>query len=229
LAAILSAIALGLAVFLLPESLHAKSRSAGNRFRLSGIRQTFSIPGVPSILLLIFIVVFSFAGFETTLSLLLKGPMFDFTWKQLCATLALIGLTLAIIQGGVVRPLYKRFAETPMALMGTGLEVVGFVGVALAVWWTSVPAFFASLLLVVAGFSFIQPSVHSLLSRQAPDDVQGVVLGTGQSVNALARIFGSALAIPMFKWNFLAPYLMAAVLLGIAGLVLRITWGRRSH
>jgi len=229
LAAILSAIALGLAVFLLPESLHARSRSAADRFRLSGVRATLAIAGVPSILLLIFIVVFSFAGFETTLSLLLKGPMFDFTWRQLCATLALIGLTLAIIQGGVVRPLYKRLSEVPMAMIGTGLEVLGFLGVALAVSWSSIPGFFAALILVVAGFSFIQPSVHSLLSRQAPDDVQGVVLGTGQSVNALARIFGSALAIPMFKWNLLAPYLMAAVLLGIAGLVLRITWGRRSH
>lgn len=222
LAAILSAAALGLAVFLLPESLHARSAKASERFDWSGLRQTFSIPGVPAILLLIFVVVFSFAGFETTLSLLLKGELFDFTWKELCATLALIGLVLAVFQGGVVRPLYKRFSEVTMATIGSVLEVVGFLGVAWAVSQVSLVGFFTALVFVVAGFSFIQPSIHSLLSRQAPEDVQGVVLGTGQSVNALARIFGAGLAIPMFQWYSLAPYLLAAFLLVVAGGLLRM-------
>jgi dipeptide/tripeptide permease len=107
--------------------------------------------------------------------------------------------------------------------MAWGAVTLGFALVAWAVHAQSLPGFFASLLLVVAGFSFIQPSVHSLLSRQAPEHRQGVVLGTGQSVNAMARIFGAALAIPLFKWNLLAPYLIAAGLLIVAGLLLRQT------
>ncbi len=229
LAAILSGIAFVMAVFLLPESLRPGSAAASERFRLAGIRETFQIPGVPAILLLIFVVVFSFAGFETTLSLLLKGELFDFTWRELCLTLALIGFALALIQGGVVRPLYKRLSEGTMATWGSVMQVLGFALVAWAVHAQSLPGFFASLLLVVAGFSFIQPSVHSLLSRQAPEHRQGVVLGTGQSVNALARIFGAALAIPLFKWNLLAPYLIAAVLLIVAGLLLRRTLPRLAQ
>ncbi len=223
-AAILSAVALIMAAFMLPESLRKsstdKSESVTNRFRLSGIRDACRIPGVPAILLLIFMVVFSFAGFETTLSLLLASELFNFNLKELCITFALIGFTLAIIQGGVVRPLYKRLGEVPMASIGTVLEVIGFAAVAWAVHQASLWGFFASLVLVVAGFSFIQPSVNSLLSRQAPENVQGVVLGTGQSVNALGRIFGSAVAIPLLMWNQLAPFVIAAILIGLSGLLL---------
>jgi len=223
-AAILSAVALIMAAFMLPESLRKssadKSESVTNRFRLSGIRDACRIPGVPAILLLIFMVVFSFAGFETTLSLLLASELFNFNLRQLCITFALIGFTLAIIQGGVVRPLYKRLGEVPMASIGTVLEVIGFAAVAWAVHQASLWGFFASLVLVVAGFSFIQPSVNSLLSRQAPENVQGVVLGTGQSVNALGRILGSAVAIPLLMWNQLAPFVIAAILIGLSGLLL---------
>lgn len=226
-AAALSAVALILAAFLLPESLTKNSESAAARFRLSNFGVAWRLAGVPAMLGLIFMVVFSFAGFETTLTLLLKGELFDFAWRDLCLTMALIGFSSAFIQGGIVRPLYKRFSDAQMAAMGSLLEVVGFVALAVAVSSASLVGFFAAMLIVVAGFSFIQPSIHSLLSRAAPADQQGAVLGTGQSVNALARIAGSALAIPLMKWNLLAPYLIAAVLLGCAGLFLQYSIRQR--
>ncbi|MDP1563648.1 MAG: MFS transporter [Pirellulaceae bacterium] len=221
LAAILSAVALIMAAFLLPESLRPSSRSAADRFKLSNFGVAWKLAGVPAILGLIFMVVFSFAGFETTLTLVLKGELFDFEWRDLCLTMALIGFSSAIIQGAVVRPLYKRVSDKQMALIGSGLEVIGFLAMTWAVSAQSLPGFFAALMIVVAGFAFIQPSVHSLLSRMAPDDRQGAVLGTGQSVNALARIMGSALAIPLLKWNLLAPYVLAAGLLALAGVFLQ--------
>jgi len=81
---------------------------------------------------------------------------------------------------------------------------------------------------VVTGFSFMQPSINSLLSRHAPDDQQGTVLGTGQSVNSLARILGSGLAIPLLKYSTLAPYLLAASLLTVGALILRLVLVRSS-
>ncbi len=228
LAAILSAGALVLAAFLLPESLHKKSKSASERFNLRGIRDAFSLPGVPTILLLIFLLVFSFANFETTLSMLVKGKPFDFSWRAICGTFAFIGFTLAVIQGGVVRPLYKRVSEVTMATAGAVMEIVGFLIVTYAVYVESLPLLFVSLIVVVTGFSFMQPSINSLLSRHAPDDQQGTVLGTGQSVNSLARILGSGLAIPLLKYSTLAPYLLAASLLTVGALILRLVLVRSS-
>lgn len=228
LAAILSAVAFILAAFLLPESLHDKSKSASERFNLQGIRDSFSLPGVPTIFLLIFLLVFSFANFETTLSMLVKGKPFDFSWKAICGTFAFIGFTLAIIQGGVVRPLYKRVSEVTMATAGAVMEIVGFLIVTYAVLAQSLPFLFVSLIVVVTGFSFMQPSINSLLSRHAPDDQQGTVLGTGQSVNSLARILGSGLAIPLLKYSLVAPYLLAASLLTVGAILLRLVLVRSS-
>ncbi len=223
LASGLSAVAFVLAIFLLPESLHANSKAAPERFNLSGIRRAFSFPRVPFIFLTIFVLVFSFANFETTLSMLIKDEPFAFGWKQICGTFALIGFTLALIQGGVVRPLYKRFDESVMAITGAVMEIVGFVVVSWAIANANLTALFAALFIVVTGFSFMQPSVNSLLSRNAPEDEQGTVLGTGQSVNSLARILGSGLAIPLLKWNTLSPYVVAAALTVVAtGLLIKV-------
>ena len=73
-AAGLSAIALVLAIFLLPESIHADSEKAGHKvFDLARFRQAMSVPSVALVLLAIFVCIFSFANFETTLSLLIYG------------------------------------------------------------------------------------------------------------------------------------------------------------
>lgn len=220
LASGLSAGALILAFFLLPESLHSGSRKASERFDFQGIKRALSLPRVPWIFATIFVLVFSFANFETTLSMLIKDEPFSFTWKQICGTFAIIGFTLAMIQGGVVRPLYKRFDESKMAISGAVMEIIGFAVVSWSIAYSSLTGLFVSLFIVVTGFSFMQPSVNSLLSRNSPPNEQGTVLGTGQSVNSLARILGSGLAIPLLKWQTLSPYLLAASLMVLATLLL---------
>lgn len=225
-AAALSTLAWLLGLFLLPESLHPQSRSAAHRHfarhQWKAIRGNWS---VRFLLLAIFLCVFSFANFETTLSLLLKGTEdvqtipFRFTWNQMFLTFAFIGFMLALIQGGLVRPLAKRVPEVVMATSGAALEVLGFAMVAVAVTNGSVPLLFATLIVVVTGFACMQPSLNSLLSRRTSPEHQGAVLGLGQSVNALARILGSGLGIPLLKAHLTAPYFLAAGLMAIGAVI----------
>jgi hypothetical protein len=80
---------------------------------------------------------------------------------------------------------------------------------------------FTALAIIVAGYSLLQPSLYSLLSRWSDPGEQGKVLGVGQSVSAMARIFGSALGIPMLKATLFLPYVMASVLmLAVAGMIM---------
>lgn len=68
-AASLSGMALLLAIFQLPESLHPGSQTAGRSLLdLAALRQAVRIPSIPWLLLTSFIAVFSFAIFESTLS-----------------------------------------------------------------------------------------------------------------------------------------------------------------
>lgn len=225
-AAALSAAALVLGWLKLPESLHARSATAvRSHFAPSQLRAAARERSIPLLLLAIFVCVFSFANFETTLSLLLKGTEdvgdtpFRFGWNEMFLTFAFIGFVLALIQGGIVRPLSKRIPEVHMATAGALLEVVGFSLVTVAVSRASTPLLFLTLLFVVTGFACMQPSLNSLLSRRTSPERQGAVLGVGQSVNALARIVGSGLGIPLLKADLTAPYWTAAALM-LVGAVL---------
>ena len=227
-AAILSGIALCMAIFWLPESRNPESKPAegAGLSQLGKIRLAVAAPSVGLILLAMFICVFSFANFETTLSLVIKGSdrasesadlPFHFTWRQVCLTYAFIGFTLALVQGGIVRRIAGKVSEGVLAAGGAIAELVGFLLIVTAIASQSVVMLFLALGIVVTGFSFMQPSLNSLLSRRTDPDRQGVVMGLGQSVNSLARIVGSGIGIPLLKMSLTFPYYVAAGLVTIGG------------
>ena len=233
-AAFLSVIALVLAARWLPESKHGSSQRAhGPLVDLSGLRAALTVPSVGLVLLAIFVCIFSFANFETTLSLLIKGnadseSSFSFNWGQVCLTYAYIGFTLAVVQGGVVRRLAGRVSEGVLAGCGALTEVVGFVLIGLAAVRSSPALLMAALAVVVIGFSFMQPNLNSLLSRRTDPERQGMMLGVGQSISSMARILGAGLGIPLLRIDPTVPYYAAAVLMGF-GLVLVIVAARSGH
>ena len=222
-AAGLSLVALLLAIFKLPESLNESSQTANSKrwWDLSRWQTALSTRAIKILLIGFFVCIFSFASFETTLSMLIKGsadfdePPFEFSFRDVCWTFALIGLLVAIVQGGVVRPLAKYIAESRLAVAGASIEVAGFAMMAYAASSASLIWLFASLCVIVCGYACLQPSLYSLLSRWSDPRKQGTVLGVGQSVNALARIVGSAIGIPMLKASFFIPYAMPYVVSAI--------------
>lgn len=234
-AAILSAAALLLAAVRLPESLRPGSQSAAHkRFDLGGLHAAFAVPSIAMLMVGIFVCVFSFANFETTLSMLIKGvegeieSAFHFTWRQVCLTYAYIGFTLVLVQGGVVRRLAGRVHEGTLATLGAAIEIAGFGLVAVAIGQSSAGLLMFGLGVVVTGFSFMQPNLNSLLSRRTDPAKQGVVLGIGQSVNSLARILGSGLGIPLLKLQLSLPYFLAMGMMAL-GLLLVVIAARTGR
>ena len=230
-AAGLSLVALLLAYFKLPESLSVNSPSAAKQnLSMTGLRDALSVPSIVLLLIALFVVVFSFANFETTLSMLLKGRKgqvqpFSFTFGQVCLTYAYIGFTLALVQGGIVRRVAGKVSEGILASFGCILMAIGMLLILKATQDQSVALLMGSLAVVVAGFGFMMPSLNSFISRRSDPDKQGGILGLGQSVNSLARIIGSALGIPLLKLNIVAPFVISAIIMGL-GLLLVIVASR---
>ena len=230
-AAGLSAIALCLAIFLLPES-HVPDGTSSGRTRkwFDGNAWKTAVSSRAMVFLLagFFVCIFSFASFETTLSMLIKGSSsfenapFDFSFKQVCLTFALIGFMVAIVQGGIVRQLSKRISERNLAIGGALIEVGGFGVLTYGVQAASVGWLFGALAIIVVGYSCMQPSLYSLISRWSDPSKQGKALGVSQSVSALARIFGSALGIPMLKAFVLLPYLAASLMMLIVAFLIAL-------
>ena len=231
-AAALSAVALVLAYFKLPESLTPGHQAPARRwFDQAALRAALSTPAVGVLLLTIFVCVFSFANFESTLSLMVSsdegGYAFDF--GEVCLTFAFIGFVLTLVQGGVVRRLSGRVPEAMMATTGTLIEIVGFILLAWAAMHPSLSLLLVGLGIVVSGFAFITPSLNSLLSRWSDPRKQGGMLGIGQSISSLARILGPMAGVPLFENHALAealgvqsaalPLLLATALMAL-GLLL---------
>jgi DHA1 family tetracycline resistance protein-like MFS transporter len=228
-AAALSAVALVLAYFKLPESLKPGSAPAArNWIDTRTFSEALAMPSVGLLLLTSFVCVFSFANFESTLSLMImkdRGGTFDFSLREVCWTFAFIGFTLTLVQGGIVRRLSGRIHEGVMAASGAVLEIIGFGLLIEAGHRGTLPWLLTALAVVVSGFACMTPSLNSLISRRSDPTRQGAILGVAQSISALARICGPMAGIPLFRQQASLPLWLAAGLMAI-GLLLVVIAAR---
>ena len=225
----LSAVALVLAIFVLPESKPPGVQSTARKWLdVRGLRHAISRKSILVLLAGYAICIFAFVQFETTLSLLLwrnendilQTTPFDFSWRQMMLTFAFVGFVLAIVQGAIIRPLTKRMSDFALLQTGLVLEVIGFVVLMYAISVPSEAWLFAGLTIISSGFAFIQPSLHALVSRWTSSEHQGSVLGVAQSLNALARILGSGIGIPLLKMSTVLPYISGAILMVFTAVVI---------
>jgi len=125
--------------------------------------------------------------------------------------LVAVGITAVIIQGGLIGRLTKKFGEK--TLFQTGLLLM-FISI------TSIPLFaqtgvYGTMILVAVvlamGTGTLNPSQSSLVSRSAPRDQQGGILGLNQSMGALGRVAGPAVSGVLFEMNNGLPFYVAGL------------------
>ena len=121
-----------------------------------------------------------------------------------------------MIQGGLIRRLAASFGEKNLLLMGAILLGVAFYFVPSSPTITLllIPLSIAS---IVRGIS--QPSLLSLVSKLAPANLRGTVMGIFQSSASLARIIGPVIAGLLYIKYIPLPYYFAAGILGLVFLV----------
>lgn len=224
-AAGLSAINLVMATLTLPESLPLARRGQASMHRrspldLAGLKRAFGQPSLGRALGINFLVVFWFAGMEQTFRLFTDDAFHMSDWGT-AQMFFVVGIVAAIVQGGLIGRLTKRFGEKSLLTTGLTLEAIGFVMLALAprVALSPIGALGLSCILIAGGSGLVTPSVSSYISRSAGPDVQGLTLGTMQSLSALARVLGPAVGGVLYQAVAPpAPYLggAAGMLVGAA-------------
>jgi DHA1 family tetracycline resistance protein-like MFS transporter len=195
-AAALSLVNLAWVVFGLAESLPVERRAATPRRKLTPLnveatRDAFALPGVALAVGVNFLVILSFTNLDQTFTFFC-GDLFGIDERGTGYVLAFIGVVAAIVQGGLVRPLSKRFTELGLMRSGAFTQAVAFAGLAGAGTTGSRAVLLASSGLLALGNGLTQPSTAALISRRAPPDRQGGTLGVNQSFASLARTFGPA-------------------------------------
>jgi DHA1 family tetracycline resistance protein-like MFS transporter len=184
-------VALGVA-----ESLPRDMRSGPPRrglapINVQAVREAFELPGVALAVAVNFLVIVSFTNLDQTFTFFC-ADLFGIDVRGTGYVLAFIGVVAASVQGGLVRPLAKRFDEATLMCAGALAQAVAFASFVGAATVGARALLYASGAMLAVGNGLTQPMIPAFISRRAPPDRQGGTLGTNQSFAALARTFGPA-------------------------------------
>ncbi|AUD05102.1 TCR/Tet family MFS transporter [Spirosoma pollinicola] len=215
--------------FILPESLAPENRRPFDWKRanpigsLMGLRKYPVILGLVTSLVLIYIAGFAVQGTWTFYSI----EKFKWDEKTVGFSLAAIGLSFAIVQGGLSRIIIPKLGQQRSVYVGLMFSALGFAlfGMATQSWMM-----FAFMMVYATG-GIAGPSIQGLISNQVPANEQGELQGALTSLTSTTSIFGPLIMTNLFSFFtspaapiYLpgAPFYLAAVLILIsAGLARR--------
>jgi len=223
-AAAMSVVAFVLTLTILKESLSPEIRQRLATQVPQSRRQQFlkaiTRPEVTRLLLISFLATFAFAGLEATFAMWSRR---QFGWgpEQNGYLFAYIGVLGALVQGGLIGRLTKRFGEINLIVQGA---VALSVGILLIPFSSTLPVLVIAMMIAAYGFSVISPALSSSLSLRAGENEQGGMMGVSRSATTLARVAGPANAGFLFaylgqNWPY---YAGAAVMALVAILALRL-------
>ena len=210
-----SLLAFTLTIFFLPESLKrdintkaAESLQKRKLFDFAGMKRILQKPDLAVLILLFFILTFSFANIYGTFALL-GIKVYGFTDMQNGYMYGIIGLTSAIIQGGLIGRINKMMSKKKILIISSFLIMVmlamipyagSFVGLAIVS------------IVLAYGTGTFQPTVLSLISEVTSEAEQGITLGLNQSLSSFARVLGPLWGGFAFEYlGYPFPFLTGAV------------------
>jgi MFS transporter, DHA1 family, tetracycline resistance protein len=220
--------------FVLPESLSPEQRRSAPWWQanpLSSFRQLAALRGVGVV-----VAVLAFAGlaqFSLYTSWVLWGTH-RFGWGPTESgwSLFAVGLVSAIVQGGLLGRLLKRFGAPKLAILGLASSTTAFTlwGFATENWMV-----YAVIFVNILGAA-IASSLQGMVSAAASEKVQGQTMGAVSSLSSLTAVFAPVLVTPLLvimtahprtDWQSGLPLFFCAALQGTA-LLLAIWHARRT-
>jgi DHA1 family tetracycline resistance protein-like MFS transporter len=151
-----------------------------------------------------------------------------FAWSPglIGVSLAVYGISIAVVQGALVRPVIRLVGERTTVLFALGVEVISLVILGFITSGTAV----LFLIPVTALGAIGMPALQGIMSRLTPDDAQGELQGVSTSVTSVAMILApvvmtqtfatfTAPAAPIYLPG--APFLLAAALMAVSLVLFR--------
>ena len=214
--------------FILPESLAVENRRSFDWRRANPIGSLMRLGKYPVILglvaslVLIYIASFAVQGTWTFYT------MEKFKWdeKTVGLSLAAIGLSFAVVQGGLSRVIIPKLGQQRSVYVGLMFSALGFALFGFANQGWMMFAFMA----VYAMGGIAGPSIQGIISNQVPANEQGELQGALTSLTSTTAIFGPLIMANLFSFFtspkapvYLpgAPYFLASILIVISAALAR--------
>jgi MFS family permease len=121
-----------------------------------------------------------------------------------------IGVIAVIVQGGLIRPLTKRFGEKNLFLTGSVFVIVGLASIPFS---GSIAMLSVFLGIMAVGKSLNTPTIFSLVSQQASEQNYGRVLGTNQGLSGMGRVIGPSWGGLLFGFFYWLPFVATGTIL----------------
>lgn len=206
IAGISSAVTLILVMLIVKESLPKERRQLNNEENKASGRQAFR--GSSSILYILqMIVTLSLAGLETTFAYFAARKA-GIDTISLGYMFMIMGLGGAIVQGGLVGPLTKKYGESFVIRIGILVSAAGFILILFSKdFWT------AAVFLTIFGMGngIIRPAISSLLTKNAVSG-HGSATGLLSSFDSFGRIAGPPLGGWLYSIYIGLPFIAGAIL-----------------
>jgi DHA1 family tetracycline resistance protein-like MFS transporter len=150
---------------------------------LGALRALGDLPGVSRLLLVYFLYHLAFAVYPSVWSYFGKAQ-FGWSPAMIGGSLALFGAAMAVVQGGLIRPVLHRFAERGTVLIGFACSITTFGLIATVTWGSAI--LILTPLAALAGV--IPPALQALMSARVTPERQGALQGLLTSASALAMV-----------------------------------------
>jgi DHA1 family tetracycline resistance protein-like MFS transporter len=153
-----------------------------------------------------------------TVFVLYVGYRYSWDARAVGFSLMLVGLCSAIVMGGLIGPIVKRFKERRTILAGLCFGILGFsiFGFAPSGAWFLVGIPLLSL------WSLQDPALNSLMSRLVSHREQGRLQGANNCIRSISDMLGPSIFTGVFAWSIGtkapihfpgAPFLVSALLI----------------
>ncbi|EAP84968.1 tetracycline resistance MFS efflux pump [Sulfitobacter sp. EE-36] len=150
---------------------------------LGALRALGDLPGVSRLLLVYFLYHLAFAVYPSVWSYFGKAQ-FGWSPAMIGGSLALFGAAMAVVQGGLIRPVLHRFAERGTVLIGFACSITTFGLIATVTWGSAI--LILTPLAALAGV--IPPALQAPMSARVTPERQGALQGLLTSASALAMV-----------------------------------------
>ncbi len=186
-AATLGALNLVFGYYVLPETVTDRIRRPFSIRRANpfgAFKALGQLDGVRRLIFLVFLYEFAFIVYPATWAYFTKEA-YGWSPGMVGASLALFGVGIAIVQGGLIRPMLRRFGERGTIIYGIVFNFSAFVVLTMiGNGWVAL----AFIPLTALG-AVVTPALQGLMSQRAGDDQQGELQGVISSAKSIAMIF----------------------------------------
>lgn len=202
-----------IAVAFLPESL--KEKIPGTKLHIKPVSGTFRAlkdGRFRDLYIISFIFIGAMSMMQMTVPFFWTDD-YGLDKEQIGWMFAAVGVSSAIVQGGMIGWLQRFFGENNLLIAGSILLGIGLAMIAFIPPSLFLPLSIVSIALMALGNGCLNPTILSQLSRNAEQREQGMVLGTNQSFGSLARIVGPALGGRLYELHHGMPYITAGLIM----------------